>query len=145
MIDNRTYAARGNWDVWYWSRLDLFGGTCGVELTDAVVRAPLAGAEITHLCAPTFILLAGISLALSDEKRRGQPGQTRFIVTRGLFIAALDSTGIGPTPRVMIKVAAVALSVAIAILLVVGATGQPAIGLHYSVNSDAKRALPPDS
>jgi len=45
---------------------------------------------ITHLCAPTFILLAGASLALSADKRKGQPGQTRFIVTRGLFIAALD-------------------------------------------------------
>jgi uncharacterized membrane protein len=47
---------------------------------------------ITHLCAPTFVLLAGVSLALSDEKRRGQLGQTRFIVTRGLLIAALDPT-----------------------------------------------------
>lgn len=44
----------------------------------------------THLCAPTFVLLAGASLALSAEKRKGQPGQTRFIVTRGLLIAALD-------------------------------------------------------
>lgn len=45
---------------------------------------------ITHLCAPVFVLLAGASLALSAEKRKGQPGQTRFIVTRGLFIALLD-------------------------------------------------------
>jgi uncharacterized membrane protein len=45
---------------------------------------------VTHLCAPTFVLLAGASLALSSEKRRGQPGQLRFTVTRGLLIAALD-------------------------------------------------------
>jgi uncharacterized membrane protein len=45
---------------------------------------------VTHLCAPTFVLLAGASLAVSAEKRRGQPGQTRFIVTRGLLIAAID-------------------------------------------------------
>ena len=45
---------------------------------------------ITHLCAPTFVLLAGVSLALSTEKRRNDPTQTRFIVTRGLLIAALD-------------------------------------------------------
>lgn len=45
---------------------------------------------VTHLCAPTFVLLAGMSLALSCEKRRGQAGQTRFMVTRGLLIAALD-------------------------------------------------------
>ncbi|HEU4731021.1 MAG TPA: metallophosphoesterase [Kofleriaceae bacterium] len=41
-----TYAVRGNWDVWYWSRIDLFGGTGVVELTGAAVRAPLAGAEL---------------------------------------------------------------------------------------------------
>ncbi len=45
---------------------------------------------VTHLCAPTFLFLAGVSLALSTEKRRDQPGQSRFIVTRGLVIAALD-------------------------------------------------------
>src|SRR5947209_17585892 len=60
-----------------------------------IVGSPLPPGEfltrwITHLCAPTFVLLAGASLALSTEKRRGQAGQTRFIVTRGLLIAALD-------------------------------------------------------
>lgn len=45
---------------------------------------------ITHICAPAFVLLAGTSLALSSEKRKQQPGQTAFIVKRGLFIAALD-------------------------------------------------------
>lgn len=45
---------------------------------------------ITHLCAPTFILLAGVSLALSSEKRRNDASQTRFIFTRGLVIALLD-------------------------------------------------------
>jgi uncharacterized membrane protein len=59
------------------------------------VGSPLPAGEfltrwVTHLCAPVFVLLAGASLALSTEKRRGQPGQTRFIITRGLFIAALD-------------------------------------------------------
>jgi uncharacterized membrane protein len=45
---------------------------------------------ITHLCAPTFVLLAGASIALSTEKRRERAGQTRFLVARGLLIAALD-------------------------------------------------------
>jgi uncharacterized membrane protein len=49
---------------------------------------------MTHLCAPTFVFLAGFVLLLSVERRRSQ-GQsegsiTRFIVTRGLLIAALD-------------------------------------------------------
>jgi uncharacterized membrane protein len=60
-----------------------------------VVGSPLPPGEfltrwITHLCAPVFVLLAGASLALSSEKRRGQPGQTAFLVKRGLLIAALD-------------------------------------------------------
>jgi uncharacterized membrane protein len=60
-----------------------------------VPGSPLPAGEfltrwITHLCAPTFVLLAGASLALSADKRQGKPGQLRFIVTRGLFIVALD-------------------------------------------------------
>jgi uncharacterized membrane protein len=50
---------------------------------------------ITHLCAPVFVLVAGASLALSTERRRDEPGQTRFIVTRGLLIAALDPLWMG--------------------------------------------------
>jgi uncharacterized membrane protein len=45
---------------------------------------------VTHICAPTFVLLAGAALALSSERRRNEPGQTAFIVRRGLFIAMLD-------------------------------------------------------
>ena len=63
---------------------------------------------ITHLCAPTFILLAGASLALSSEKRRDDPGLTRFIVTRGLLIAALDplwmSLGFAGYDRIVFQV-----------------------------------------
>jgi uncharacterized membrane protein len=50
---------------------------------------------VTHLCAPVFVLLAGTSLALSTEKRRGPPSQTAFIVRRGLFIAILDPFWMG--------------------------------------------------
>src|SRR4029450_9909715 len=49
---------------------------------------------ITHLCAPTFVFLAGYVLFFSVERRRNDgesPGDiTRFIVTRGLLIAVLD-------------------------------------------------------
>src|SRR5689334_20019290 len=60
-----------------------------------VPGSPLPAGEfltrwVTHLCAPSFVLLAGASLALSAERRRSAPGQDRFIVTRGLLIAALD-------------------------------------------------------
>jgi uncharacterized membrane protein len=65
-----------------------------------VVGSPLPPGEfltrwITHLCAPVFVLLAGTSLALSTDKRRGERGQTAFIVRRGLLIAALDPLWMG--------------------------------------------------
>lgn len=49
---------------------------------------------ITHLCAPTFVFLAGYVLQLSIRRRREQGDSegsiTWFVVTRGLLIAALD-------------------------------------------------------
>ncbi len=51
---------------------------------------------VTHLCAPTFVFLAGTALAISVERRviRGQdPWEIdKGIIVRGLFIAALDPT-----------------------------------------------------
>src|SRR5215470_7249340 len=49
---------------------------------------------MTHLCAPTFLFLAGFSLYISVRRRRadGVPEGdiTRFILVRGLVIALLD-------------------------------------------------------
>jgi uncharacterized membrane protein len=49
---------------------------------------------ITHLCAPTFVFLAGYVMQLSVRRRlakgESEGSITRFIVTRGLIIAALD-------------------------------------------------------
>jgi len=49
---------------------------------------------VTHLCAPTFLFLAGYSLFISVQRRKrdGAPEAeiTRFIAVRGLLIAALD-------------------------------------------------------
>jgi uncharacterized membrane protein len=51
---------------------------------------------ITHLCAPTFVFLAGTALALSVERRavKGASGWQidKSILTRGAFIALLDPT-----------------------------------------------------
>src|SRR5262249_59055768 len=50
---------------------------------------------ITHLCAPTFVFLAGYVLQLSVRRRlskgESEGSITRFIVTRGLIIAALHN------------------------------------------------------
>lgn len=49
---------------------------------------------ITHLCAPTFVFLAGVGIAMSNEKRRAQGESAaaidRTLLTRGLFIVALE-------------------------------------------------------
>jgi uncharacterized membrane protein len=55
---------------------------------------------MTHLCAPTFVFLAGVSIALSSRRRRAQ-GESeaaidRALITRGLFIAALDPLWMSP-------------------------------------------------
>jgi uncharacterized membrane protein len=51
---------------------------------------------ITHLCAPTFVFLAGASLALSVERRVGRGVNAwvidRNILTRGAIIALMDPT-----------------------------------------------------
>jgi uncharacterized membrane protein len=51
---------------------------------------------MTHICAPTFVFLAGLSLAISVERRmsRGTPAGEidRTIITRGAIIALLDLT-----------------------------------------------------
>ena len=65
------------------------------------MTVPLPAAEfltrwITHICAPTFVFLAGLSLALSTGRRvaKGVPATEidRAIVTRGAIIALLDLT-----------------------------------------------------
>ncbi len=49
---------------------------------------------ITHLCAPTFVFLAGVSLALSIARRRERgvsPGEIdRHLLARGLIIMAAE-------------------------------------------------------
>ena len=49
---------------------------------------------VSHLCAPTFVFLAGTALALSIERRlqRGESPHRvdRHLLVRGLFLAALD-------------------------------------------------------
>jgi uncharacterized membrane protein len=49
---------------------------------------------ITHICAPTFLFLAGTALALSVERREkigeSRASIDRYLLTRGLIIAALD-------------------------------------------------------
>lgn len=54
----------------------------------------------THLCAPTFVFLAGVGIALSTHKRRArgesEAALSRSLALRGLFIALLDPLWMSP-------------------------------------------------
>jgi uncharacterized membrane protein len=64
--------------------------------TMALPAAEFATRWMTHICAPTFVFLAGVSLALSVERKIakgvGAWEIDRYIITRGAFIALLDPT-----------------------------------------------------
>lgn len=64
--------------------------------TMALPAAAFLTRWITHICAPTFVFLAGTALAISVERKVAKGVAPReidsFIVTRGAFIALLDPT-----------------------------------------------------
>lgn len=47
---------------------------------------------ITHLCAPTFVFLAGVSAYLQLAKGKGTPQLSMFLLTRGLWLIFLEIT-----------------------------------------------------
>ena len=65
-------------------------------MTEALPGAEFFTRWMTHICAPTFVFLAGTSLAISVERRaaRGVPAWEidRSILVRGAIIALLDPT-----------------------------------------------------
>jgi uncharacterized membrane protein len=61
---------------------------------DVAQTTPLLFASrwVTHLCAPTFVLLAGVSIYLQMQRgRRGWP-LSRFLLSRGIWLIFLELT-----------------------------------------------------
>lgn len=74
---------------------DFFhAGAYAFDPTDAARSWPLLYATrwITHLCAPTFVMLSGVSIYL--QKTNGKTGAdlSRFLVSRGLWLVFLECT-----------------------------------------------------
>jgi uncharacterized membrane protein len=55
---------------------------------------------ITHLCAPTFVFLAGVSLAIAVESRRARGASERaidrYVLSRGLVLIAIEVVWMSP-------------------------------------------------
>jgi uncharacterized membrane protein len=47
---------------------------------------------ITHFCAPTFFLLAGVGVSLSMSRGKARREMSWFLVTRGLWLVVLELT-----------------------------------------------------
>ena len=50
---------------------------------------------VTHLCAPTFVLLAGVSVWLQQANGKSRPDLSRFLLSRGLWLIVLELTLVG--------------------------------------------------
>jgi uncharacterized membrane protein len=73
---------------------DFFSDRLFLDPTDLDTTTPAVFLTrwVTHFCAPTFIFLAGTAAFLSGARGKSTPELSRFLFTRGLWLAFLEVT-----------------------------------------------------